>query len=394
VGVDAVVAVFGGLDDHEERLGRGEFVFLGVIDDRAHFALDLSPIEAPAEMLRSPVLGAAGIAAPGIEITGLRFADLRQLAGRLAHHEGALLAFARAMMFWHSRHRFCGLCGAPTRSEEAGHMRRCSDESCKAMHFPRTDPAVIMLVTQGERALLGRNKNFIPGMYSTLAGFVEPGESLEDAVAREVREETGIEVGAVIYHSSQPWPFPANIMLGFQAEAVSSEIAVDYGELEDAVACRRRVVSSAAPRFDRPAADRGLAARRLTATTLRGNRPLPRLVRSATRSAMLVKSLASAGFAVLVCLAGSAEPVPAQTSATPPLRSAPASPDQSATEQGQSGSSSEPLSQKLDRSSGVIRPPAHVDPGLTQPAPSVGSKSTPVIPPPGTSGTSPGVDPK
>jgi NAD+ diphosphatase len=126
------------------------------------------------------------------------------------------------------------LCGSPTRSEEAGHMRRCSDPACHAMHFPRTDPAVIMLVTDGDRALLGRNKNFVPGMYSTLAGFVEPGESLEDAVAREVREETAIAVSAVHYHSSQPWPFPANIMLGFYAEAASTEITVDYGELEDA----------------------------------------------------------------------------------------------------------------------------------------------------------------
>jgi NAD+ diphosphatase len=226
---EAVGPVLGGLHDAEERLGRGEFVFLGVIDERAHFALDVSPVEAPLDMLRSPVLAASGIAA-----AELRFADLRQLGGRLARHEGALLAFARAMVFWHSRHRFCGLCGSPTRSEEAGHMRRCTDPACHTMHFPRTDPAVIMLVTQGERALLGRNKNFVKGMWSTLAGFVEPGESLEDAVAREVREETGIEVGPVIYHSSQPWPFPANIMLGFHAEAVSSEIRVDYGELEDA----------------------------------------------------------------------------------------------------------------------------------------------------------------
>jgi NAD+ diphosphatase len=149
--------------------------------------------------------------------------------------EGALLALARAIMFWHARHRYCGLCGSPTRSEEAGHMRRCTNPACNTMHFPRTDPAVIMLVTDGHRALLGRNKNFpLPGMYSTLAGFVEPGESLEDAVAREVREESGIEVAAVHYHSSQPWPFPANIMLGFHAEARTTEITIDYGELEDA----------------------------------------------------------------------------------------------------------------------------------------------------------------
>jgi NAD+ diphosphatase len=228
--VEGLLAVFGAVDDVDDRLARGEFVFLGVIDERAHFALDVSAVETPLDMLRSPALAAAGIAEAAV-----RFADLRQLAGRLERQEGALLAFARAMLFWHSRHRFCGLCGTPTRSEEAGHMRRCTDPACHTMHFPRTDPAVIMLVTDGDRALLGRNKNFpVPGMYSTLAGFVEPGESLEDAVAREVREETAIEVAAVHYHSSQPWPFPANIMLGFYAEAATSEIAVDYGELEDA----------------------------------------------------------------------------------------------------------------------------------------------------------------
>jgi NAD+ diphosphatase len=228
---EAVVQVFGGMGEAEveERLAYGQFVFLGLIDERAHFALDLSAIETPLDALRSPALAAAGIAE-----AGLRFADLRQLGARLERHEGALLALARAMVFWHSRHRFCGLCGAPTQSKEAGHMRRCTDAGCKAMHFPRTDPAVIMLVTDGERALLGRNKNFLPGMYSTLAGFVEPGESLEDAVAREVREETAIEVAAVHYHSSQPWPFPANIMLGFYAEATSTAITVDYSELEDA----------------------------------------------------------------------------------------------------------------------------------------------------------------
>lgn len=209
----------------EQRLTAGDVVFLGVIEERAHFALDLSSAEAPLDMLHPAALAASGAA---------QFADLRQLGPRIERREGALLALARAMMFWHSRHRYCGLCGSPTRSEEAGHMRRCTNPDCNAMHFPRTDPAVIMLVTRGERALMGRSKNFVPGMYSTLAGFVEPGESLEDAVAREVREETGIEIGAVHYHSSQPWPFPANIMLGFHAEALTSEITVDYGELEDA----------------------------------------------------------------------------------------------------------------------------------------------------------------
>ncbi|HEX3536982.1 MAG TPA: NAD(+) diphosphatase [Stellaceae bacterium] len=225
--VAAATALYG---DVEERLATGELVLLGVVDQRAHFALDVSGLDAPLEMLRSPALEAAGI-----EAAEVRFADLRQLAGRLERQEGALLALARAMAFWHSRHRFCGVCGAPTRSEEAGYMRRCTDPACKTMHFPRTDPAVIMLVTDGDRALLGHNKNFpLPGMYSTLAGFVEPGEALEDAVAREVREETAIGVGAVHYHSSQPWPFPANIMLGFYAEAATTEISLDDGELADA----------------------------------------------------------------------------------------------------------------------------------------------------------------
>jgi len=113
-------------------------------------------------------------------------------------------------------------------------MRRCTNPECKAMHFPRTDPAVIMLVTDGARALLGRNKNFPPGMYSTLAGFVEPGESLEEAVAREVYEETKITLDEVLYHSSQPWPFPASLMLGFHAKARTTEIEVDQKELEAA----------------------------------------------------------------------------------------------------------------------------------------------------------------
>ena len=212
-----------------ERLDTGELVFLGLIEEQAHFALDLSTVEAPLAMLRSPAL-----AAGGTEAAAMRFADLRHVAAQPARPEGALLALARAIMFWHSRHRFCGLCGSATRSEEAGHVRRCTNPGCNTMHFPRTDPAVIMLVTDGERALMGRSKNFVRGMYSTLAGFVEPGESLEDAVAREVREETGIEVDAVHYHSSQPWPFPGNIMLGFHAEARTTEITIDYGELEDA----------------------------------------------------------------------------------------------------------------------------------------------------------------
>jgi NAD+ diphosphatase len=224
-----LVPLFGHDTAAEDRLGRGEAVFLGVVDGRAHFALDLSAVEAPLDPLASEARREIGL-----EAADLNFADLRQLAGRLDRREAAMLAHARAMMYWHARHRFCGVCGSPTKSEEAGHMRRCTAPGCDTLHFPRTDPAVIMLVTHGDEALLGRSRQFPPGMYSTLAGFVEPGESLEDAVAREVREETGIGVGAVHYHSSQPWPFPANIMLGFYAEAVDREITIDVGELEDA----------------------------------------------------------------------------------------------------------------------------------------------------------------
>ncbi|MSP48868.1 MAG: NAD(+) diphosphatase [Alphaproteobacteria bacterium] len=159
--------------------------------------------------------------------------DLRRVGPLLGREDGSLLAYARGLMWWHARHRFCGVCGSPTDSAEAGHVRRCTDESCKASHFPRTDPAVIMLVHDGDRALLGRQKVWPPGMYSTLAGFVEPGESLEETVAREVFEESGIRVAEVRYHSSQPWPFPASLMIGFHATAATRSIRLNQSELED-----------------------------------------------------------------------------------------------------------------------------------------------------------------
>jgi len=136
-------------------------------------------------------------------------------------------------MHWRVRHRFCGVCGGVCQPRSAGNAMACTQ--CGAQHFPRTDPAVIMLVTDGDRVLLGHSKRFPNStMYSTLAGFVEPGESLEEAVAREVFEEAGIRVGKVVYHSSQPWPFPASIMLGYYAEALSFDITIDPAELEDA----------------------------------------------------------------------------------------------------------------------------------------------------------------
>ena len=165
------------------------------------------------------------------------FADLRTLGDQLAPDDAALLAYARAMILWHERHGHCSACGSLTLSTAAGHARTCPD--CQAKHFPRVDPAIIVLVADEERCLLGRPAAWPTGRYSTIAGFVEPGESLEDAVRREVLEETGVAVDAVDYHSSQPWPFPASLMLGFRAWPASDLITLHDGELEDARWVRR-----------------------------------------------------------------------------------------------------------------------------------------------------------
>ena len=144
-----------------------------------------------------------------------------------------MLAHARGLMHWRVKHRFCGVCGSPCEPRSAGNATACT--GCDAQHFPRTDPAVIMLVVRGDRCLLGHSRRFPHArMFSTLAGFVEPGESLEEAVRREVEEETGVQVGDVRYHSSQPWPFPSSIMLGFHAEALSDELDIDPEELQEA----------------------------------------------------------------------------------------------------------------------------------------------------------------
>ncbi len=165
---------------------------------------------------------------------GTAFEELRALAPGLPADEAGLLAYARALMIWRTRHRYCGLCGAPTVAERAGHLIVCTKEGCRHEFFPRLDPAIIVLVTDGERALLGRQAGWAPGRYSTIAGFVEPGESLEDAVAREVMEETGVQVSRVRYNSSQPWPFPSSLMVGFQAQAQPGSRIVVGNELEDA----------------------------------------------------------------------------------------------------------------------------------------------------------------
>ena len=167
------------------------------------------------------------------------FVDLRDVGWLLESQQAAQLAYARGLLFWNRNHRYCGICGSPTRSENGGHMRRCTSSSCGRMHFPRTDPAVIMLVEDRSdphqpRCLLARNSRFPNRMMSTLAGFVDPLESLEDTVAREVYEECGIKVGKIEYQASQPWPFPSSIMLGFRAEALTRDIVVDGTEIEEA----------------------------------------------------------------------------------------------------------------------------------------------------------------
>jgi NAD+ diphosphatase len=167
---------------------------------------------------------------PGDELPGER-RGLRDLAPMLSQAEGGMVAHAVGLLNWHRRHRFCANCGAPSEAREAGHVRVCP--ACGTQHHPRTDPVVIMLVTDGDRALLGRQAQWPAGRYSALAGFVEPGESLEEAVAREVREEAGVWVADVRYRSSQPWPFPTSLMLGFSARWAGGEPVVRDGELED-----------------------------------------------------------------------------------------------------------------------------------------------------------------
>ena len=160
--------------------------------------------------------------------------DLRSIAmrGLVAPALLGALGQAKAMLDWHRRHRFCANCGEPSRSTSAGWRRSC--DACGTQHFPRVDPVVIMLAIDGDRCLLGRQRQFAPGMYSALAGFVEPGETAEDAVCREVLEEAGVHCSGVTYFATQPWPFPSSLMIGCFARADDTEIVVDTTELEDA----------------------------------------------------------------------------------------------------------------------------------------------------------------
>jgi NAD+ diphosphatase len=205
--------------DEVAALGRQtETVFLGLIDGAGRFGIGLDP--SVVETLKAQ--------------NQYFITDLRSIAmqGLVAQDHLPPLAEAKAMLHWHARHRFCSNCGAPSTLVEAGWRRDCP--ACKATHFPRTDPVVIMLAIDGDRCLLGRQTRFVKGMWSCLAGFVEPGETIEEAVRRETREEAGITCGRVRYFATQPWPFPMSLMIGCHAEALTSEIAIDRSELEDA----------------------------------------------------------------------------------------------------------------------------------------------------------------
>ena len=192
-----------------------DLIFLGIFRDRPAFAVAVTGDEAPLRDLGE-------------------FQDLRFLGTVLPPDEANLVAHARALVMWHASQVYCGTCGAPARPEAGGNSRICTNDDCGRVIFPRVDPAIIVLVSHGERCLLGRQAGWPEHRYSTIAGFVEPGESLEDAVRREVYEETNIRVGKVSYQSSQPWPFPSSLMLGFLAEATTTDISLNDGELEDA----------------------------------------------------------------------------------------------------------------------------------------------------------------
>ena len=203
-------------------------VFLGLMDGEPRFALAIEP--AAIEALKSH--------------DGFEVSDLRTIAVRGMVEEAHLppLAEGKSLLIWHSRRRFCSNCGGETRVVEAGWRRDCPN--CKMQHFPRTDPVVIMLTIDGERCLLGRSGRFATNSWSCLAGFVEPGETIEEAVRREVREEAGVVVGKVQYFRSQPWPFPSSLMIGCHAQALSRELVVDHNELEGARWFDREEVAS------------------------------------------------------------------------------------------------------------------------------------------------------
>jgi NAD+ diphosphatase len=192
-------------------------VFLGLDGDRAVFALDVSEAGDPANV--GPLAGRG------------YFRDARMAASMVSIKDAAIIAQAKAMIDWHQRHGFCPRCGAPTKLMDAGYRRLCG--KCDAEHFPRVDPVVIMLATEGEACLVGRGKQFPPGMFSALAGFVEPGETIEEAVRRELMEEASVNVGEVTYYATQPWPFPSSLMIGCFASAKNRDVKADENELAE-----------------------------------------------------------------------------------------------------------------------------------------------------------------
>jgi NAD+ diphosphatase len=216
--------------DIEAYVDDNALIFLGNFRDHPAFAVAVGGDEAPLAELGN-------------------FETLRFLGTVLPADEANLVAHARALVLWHASQVFCGVCGSPARPAAGGNSRVCTNDACGQRIFPRVDPAIIVLVAHEERCLLGRQASWPEGRYSTIAGFVEPGESLEDAVRREVYEETNIRVGAVSYHSSQPWPFPSSLMLGFVAEATTTDINLNDGELEDARWFTRADLRSEFPRL-------------------------------------------------------------------------------------------------------------------------------------------------
>ena len=194
-------------------------VFLGLLDGVAHFALDVSELGDPSHELNLS--------------EGWRFEEARGAAMQLSPEETGIVAQSRAQIDWHRRHQYCSVCGQRTMPGRGGQVRECP--SCGAEHFPRTDPVAIMVVCDGDRCLLGQSRGRLvrTGRYSALAGFMDQGESIEEAVRREVKEEAGIEVGEVRYHSSQPWPFPSSLMIGCHAQALTTDIHMDNEEMTD-----------------------------------------------------------------------------------------------------------------------------------------------------------------
>lgn len=209
-----------GVSDIREYIDVGAtLVLLGVADFAAHFAIDVSAIENPKQ--------------PPNTDWG-KFIDVRSISAQLRPGEAGALAQARSMLAWHDNHQFCSVCGFKSESRELGYSRKCTNDTCNAPHFPRTDPVAIMMVTKGDKCLLGTGHHFPKQQYSALAGFIEPGETIEQGVRREVFEETGIKTDKITYHSSQPWPYPSSLMIGCFAEAISEEITIEEKELADA----------------------------------------------------------------------------------------------------------------------------------------------------------------